>query len=74
MTAVTTPWWHLHRFRVVKHAAFGNAYLRCRCGKRKIRQPCRNSPMDYSWIERGTFAVMPTRGPVGPGGAGRANR
>lgn len=56
---------HLHRFDVVRRGRNGNAYLACRCDDRKIRHPDRGQPMDYTWIERGTFTEMPTRGPIG---------
>lgn len=62
---------HLHLGRVVRRVG-ANAYLQCRCGARSIHHPDRGRPMDYSWIERGTFREMPTRGPVGPSGQAKA--
>lgn len=62
---------HFHAYRVVRRSG-RNAYLQCRCGDRAIHQPDRGRPMDRSWIERGTFREMPTRGPVGPSGQAKA--
>lgn len=56
---------HLHWFYDVYRPCRVNAYQACRCGERRIKHGDRGRPMDYSWIERGTFRTMPTRGPIG---------
>ena len=57
---------HLHRFNVVRRSG-PNTYEQCRCQQRRIIQRDRGRPVDRSWVERGTFREMPTRGP-GPAG------
>lgn len=66
---------HLHWHVVIKEAAYGNAYLRCRCGSRKIRHVVQNVPMDYRWLQTGKFGQEPPppRGAgAGTSGAGQA--
>jgi hypothetical protein len=63
---------HLHRYDVVRRAGRGNSYQACRCGDRRIVHRDRNRPMDHSWLERGTFREMPTRGTTGGAGEARA--
>jgi hypothetical protein len=59
---------HVHWHRVIRSTGYGNEYLECRCGHRKIKQRERGQPVDWRWVDGGDFRAAPPTGP-GPSGS-----